>query len=257
MEFKFSQNVLEDLHDFSYWLADEQKGLIRLLDPWNPNIETIRPNSPSSADVFDLELVNGELWSASGGLGILNAGDLLNHRTTDGSWVEFDNNFLAGKTDIVKVKVDPTNSNRVYASSWQQGLFEIVNGQVTNNYIAQNSVLDSVFYGITAVGTIDFDTDNNMWVTCSFTNGVLAVKTPTNDWYSYSFLGLTSPSDFYVDFLIDQNNYKWFGAQEEHKIFVFDDGGTLDNTSDDRIKTLTSFPGSKLYAMVQDKDGEG
>lgn len=50
--------------------------------------------------------------------------------------------------------------------------------------------------------------------------------------------------------------------RSDNKLLVFTDNGTIDNVSDDRVKTLTNsagagnLPGTKVFSIVQDLDGE-
>lgn len=244
--------------DYATYIADEFHGLIRAYGNWNN--ELIIPNSPSSSTAFNMDFNDGELWTVSGGYGIALDRNLVNHKV-NGEWIDLGNNLegIDGEDaeDMVSVAINPSNPSQVYTGSWRNGLFEFNNDDVTNIYTGQNSLLDSVFFGTTAVGAMAFDRDNNLWVTSSFsTNYPLAVKTASNTWYNYSFTGLTSGSDFYTDMIIDENNYKWFISPKLHKILIFDDNGTLDNPNDDRKKSNTNFPGSHIECIVQDKDGE-
>ena len=102
-----------------------------------------------------------------------------------------------------------------------------------------------------------FDKDYNLWVSSSYAASFpLAVKTADNNWYNYPLSGATTPSELYTKLIIDASNYKWMISQSAPKIIVFDDNGTLDNKSDDRFITNTSFPGQKIYSIVEDNDGE-
>lgn len=244
--------------DHATYIADEFNGLIRAYDNWSN--ELIAPNSPNSSTALNMDFVDGELWTVAGGYGIGNNTNLINHKS-NGEWSNLGNtikNINGGNAqDMVNVVINPSNSSQVYVGSWNDGLFEYNNDQITNIYTGQNSLLDTVFFGITAVGAMVFDDDNNLWVTSSFSaNHPLAVKTPDNTWYNYSFTGLTTPSDFYTHMIVDENNYKWFIVPKQHKIIIFDDNGTLDNTSDDRKITNSNFPGSHIESIAQDKDGE-
>lgn len=239
-------------------IADAFNGVVRTKDGWNG--EVISSNSPSSANAFNMDFVDNNLWTVSGGYGIGLDQNLVNHKTNE-EWATFNINIKdingGNAHDMVAVTINPSNTNQVFVGSWLNGLFEYNNDNVINIYTGQNSGLDTVFYGITAIGAMDFDDNGNLWVLSSFSaNYPLAVKTADNDWYSYSFTGLTNSSDFYTDILIDENNYKWFISTKYHKIIVFDDNGTLSNKSDDRKKLNTNFPGSGIECIVQDKDGE-
>jgi hypothetical protein len=239
-------------------VAEESHGIIQAKSNWD--CEIIAPNSPSSSNALSMDIKDGELWTVSGGYGLGLDKNLVNHKT-NGEWVNLGETVKdindEDAQDMVNVIINPSNTSQVYVSSWTNGLFEYRNDKVVNIYTGQNSLLDTVFYGVTAIGAMAFDDDNNLWVTSSYSaNNQLAVKTADNKWYNYSFTGLTTASDFYTQMIIDKNNYKWFIAPKKHTIFIFDDNGTIENTSDDRKKVNSNFPGSHIESIVQDKDGE-
>jgi len=239
-------------------IAEESHGILRVKDNWSGEI--ISPNSPSSANVFSMAFLNDELWVVSGGYSVGISKNIFNHKLSDGSWEVFNKtiNNASGSpaTDMVSVVIDPQNTSHVYTGSFSNGLFELNNGIVTNIFTAQNSVLDSTFFGTTPIATMAFDKDNNLWVSSSFSNNVLAVKTADNNWYSYSFLGFTSPTEYFPQMIIDENNFKWLISPEENRILIFDDNSTFDNISDDRVILNNNIPGAKIQCIVQDLDGE-
>ncbi len=243
--------------DLQFLFAEEDHGLIKAVNTWTNEI--IVPNGPSSSNAFNMDFLSGELWTVSGGFSLGQKDNLVNHSVSS-EWRNLGKNIKdidgVNATDMVSVAINPSNSSNVFVGSWADGLFEYNNDAVSNIYTAANSVLDSTFFGSTAIGATTFDGDNNLWVSSSFTNNILAVKTPSNNWYSYSFQGLSSTQEFYTDIIIDENNYKWILAPDAHKVIVFDDNGTLDNTSDDRVISNNNMPGTETACIVKDLDNE-
>jgi len=210
-----------------------------------------------------MDFLDDELWVVSGGYNIFNGVNLINHQSK-GTWADVGKSMLEafgnGAFDMVSVAINPNNLSNSYVGSWSSGLYEYNNDKITNIYNAQNSVLDSTFFGSTAIGALEFDNDNNLWVVSSFSTNILAVKTPDNNWHGYSFVGLASTSYNYTSMTIDDNNSKWMAAQKNNAIIVFNDNGTLDNTNDDQSIFLTTnnneIPGARLESIVTDLDGE-
>ena len=254
-------------------IAENSHGILRVKDNWTGDI--ISPNSPSSSNVFNMDFKNDELWVVSGGFGLAITENVFNNRKADGTWENFSAtiNDVSGSSpasDMVAVAIDPQNTSHVYVGSFDDGLFELNNGVVTNILTAQNSILDSVFFGITAVAAMQFDDDNNFWVSSSYTTDILAVKTPQNDWYSFSFPGQIAANEFFPQMIIDQNNFKWLISPEANGVLVFDDNGTLADKTDDRSKVLkdesapfgnpliinADIPGAKIQCIEEDLDGE-
>lgn len=246
--------------DGYYWLADKSRGLIKTKNNWDS--ESFVPNSPSNFSAFNMSLADNKLWTVAGGYGTGYSKNIINHQ--DDNWWHklpstFQNSSGNNVKNLVSVIINPNNPNNVYAGSWADGLLEFNNRKLTHIYNASNSALDSL-NNLTVTGPLAFDEDNNLWITNSFTINILAVKTPNNDWYSYSFPGFTNTLDEFHDMLIDDNNYKWIANVFDRNIIVFDDNGTLNNTNDDSKKLLTpsnsEIPGAKLLAITLDLDGE-
>ncbi|OFY93117.1 MAG: hypothetical protein A3K10_03480 [Bacteroidetes bacterium RIFCSPLOWO2_12_FULL_31_6] len=245
------------------WIADSKVGLVKNT---NSGSEFITPNGPSSANVVAMDFSQDNLWVVSGGYGIYLNENLINHKS-NGSWSNLGSTIIDAQGnvsyDMVSIAINPNNPTNVYAGSWHNGLFEYNNEIITNIYYARNSPLDSIFSsndGSTAIGAIKFDLDNNLWVTSSYCNNILAVKTPDNSWYSFSFPSLTTNLEYYIKMIIDNNNNKWIVSEAKNRIIVFDDNGTLDNLNDDRSILLNpdnnKIPGTLLSSIAIDLNGE-
>lgn len=254
--YNVSEGIIAD--DNHYWIADKTNGLVKSTSNWDAEI--ITPNGPSSNGAFNMDFSNDELWLVSGGYTVYLNENLVNHKTKD-EWVSMDKIILDdnGNTvyDMVSVAVNPNDPSSVYVGSWGGGLFEYSNNQVSAIYTAQNSSLDSTFFGSTRVGALAFDESYNLWV-CSSSQRLTAI-TPSNVWHSFSFPGLIiggTPTSMLVD---DVGN-KWIGLQDKKSIIVFDDNGSLSDQNDDVVTILTQganeIPGTFLNAMAKDLDGE-
>lgn len=244
------------------WFADNFKGLVKFSTNNSPSF--IAPDGPSTSSSFALDMVGDDLWMVSGGFAQQINQNNLNHRK-NGSWTKFPtfiNNPLGGVlAGLVKVVINPKNTSQVFVGSWSAGLIEYNNNNLVQVFNARNSPLDSVFFGPTQVGTVNFDEQGNLWVTSSFPNNnkALHVKTPNGTWYSFEFTGITSSANFFTDAIIDRNGYKWFLDPVEGSIFVFDDNKTIENSSDDRAGEIVSsgdFSSVGLLSLAEDKDGE-
>ena len=247
------------------WYADYKYGLIRAIDNWK--VEIITPNGPSSRGCLAMDLVDNNLWVVSGGFGTKQYEKLINHRSNSSWWSLLEEKIIINQTtteedlfvaDLVSVAVNPTNPTNVYAGSWRDGLIEFNNEKVTNIHTSKNSLIDSAFFGIHAIGAIKFDTDNNLWITSSYSQSPLTVKTSDNKWFNFSFPGKTANTSEYLNILIDDNNNKWLPLS--NRIIVFNENKTFDNKSDDQSTLLTSdknkIPGSAIKSIALDADGE-
>jgi len=240
----------------NYWIADKTNGLLRQKD--NSNVRKIVPNGPNTSSAFALDVKEGLTWITSGGYGNYRSSAIFNYRENF-EWKNVPSSLTSpingsALSDLVSVVINPENNSQVFVGSWNAGLLEFNNGSLSQVYNAQNSVLDSVFFGITAVSGMAFDQNNNLWVTSSYSTDILAVKTPSNNWYSYKFTGLTASNAEYKKVLVDKNNFVWIIDSKNLKLFVFDYNKTLDNKNDDRVivAPLTAEP----ISFVEDLDGK-
>jgi hypothetical protein len=249
------------------WIADNKLGLVKYKTTGS---EIISPNGPSSSIVFDMDFKNDDLWIVSGGYNESsfapndNSTYIYNSRISN-TWTNTPEKIndiqehLA--KDAVCVAINPSNKNQVFIGTWDDGLFEFNNGNVSAIYTAQNSLLDSTYFGSTKIGALTFDRDNNLWISNSFTNNQLAVKTPDNNGYVFTFTGEISASNRFTKMIIDRNNYKWIVEPKINSLLVFDHG-TLGEPNTGQAKLLTSnpengnIPGNYLYSIVEDLDGE-
>ena len=164
---------------------------------------------------------------------------------------------LGNLYSFVSVAINPTNVNQVYVGSWGNGLLEFNNASLSTVYNAQNSVLDSTFFGTTNISGMDFDQNSNFWVSSSYGNEILAVKTPSNNLYNFSFPGFSTGTSEYTKLIVDKNDFVWILDSKHLKITVFDYNKTLGTTSDDRFITFQNSSGSgEIVTLQEDLDGE-
>jgi hypothetical protein len=262
------------LDDGIIWLADNKVGLVRRLN--DTDYSFLYPNGPDNADVFGMSAVGNNVWIVPGGrdltwLNVYKQGSISSF--IDGEWNTISKNEVPAFDtlyDFVCIAINPYNPAQVFAGAWTTGMIELDNGVVKNFYSPENSGLDyknntNPPYSLCYVGGLAFDNSGYLWATSSHANNVLSVRIPDGtldgNWYSFN-LGSFSSSQELGPLLIDSYNQKWILVRETRPLIVFNDNGTISNTSDDMIKELTSaagngaLPGAKVFSMAEDKDGE-
>ena len=244
-------------------IADEFHGALRVKSNWSGDIFV--PNGPSSASVFDMSFYGGDLWVVSGGYNptsftTSNIDQNLINYSSNNEWIDLPDTFNningTAALDAINVAINPGDKNQTYVGTWNDGLFELNGGSVTNIYTAQNSVLDSTFFGSTKIGGLAFDNDNNLWVLSSFSNNQLAVKTANNEWYSYNLPSSITSANVLTQLIISQDNYKWIVEPRTNSVIVYDDNGTISDNTDDQSVVNGNIPGSRLHSIAEDLDGE-
>lgn len=260
------RNVFIDENN-TYWIADFESGLVRFRKPFD--FSKFHPNGPEHKSVAAIDAVDGKVWAVSGGKNDV-WGGLINKWGTY-SYINDIWNTLNGKDgfgldtidDLLTVAINPSNPSVVYAGSWGKGLLEFTDGELTKVYNHTNSSLSRVEtlpYYYLRVGGLKFDTQGNLWVTNSDIKRVISVMKPDGEWKSFDPGGVFGQNSTY-SIEINDIGQKWI-LTRSLGILVFDDNGTIDDTTDDQYKRLTStigngaLPSADVYSIASDHDGE-
>ncbi len=251
--------------DGIYWIADSKKGLVRAKG--NFDVELIQPSGPAYPNSFDMAAFGNDVWVASGGYqSDWSPSGLRNgvYSFTGNSWESYN----AGNTpafdtirDVVTVEIEPGTGERIYIGSWTRGLLEFTNEGLQNIYNKNNSTLQGNLAapGYVQVSGLGYDDEGNLWVANTGVNEVLSVKRNNSEWKSFN-LGSQTSGSFIGELIVDDYNQKWI-IMRGHKILVFNENGTIDQTGDDQVRILTSaqgngsIPGSSAVHSIQ-KDNE-
>ena len=249
------------------WIADFGWGLIKTQN--GNSADFIQPNGPFSASVFDMSLQSGLLWVAAGGRsstwGKLYSKDGL-YSFENETWHSYNktNGYSAfdSISDIVCVAIDPFSPNRVYAGTWQSGVIEFVDGQITNIFDDSNSSLEKwPAANYIAISGLAFDSNNNLWVANSGAGSLISVKEPNGNWTSFQ-LGSGANGTDIGKMMVDSYGQKWVMMRTDHSLLVFSDNNTISDPTDDGTRILSNIagngdlPGNKVFSFVQDLDGE-
>ncbi|HMC96773.1 MAG TPA: hypothetical protein VKG92_03925, partial [Flavobacteriales bacterium] len=261
--------------DGLFWVADRFLGLVR--SPGGNIGVGVRPNGPTTANTWRMSSSGGAVYVATGAL----AGNWTNsflkdgiHYFQHGEWRTIDqstsplmggvNTFGGVVNDVVAVVVDPDDPTHAFAGSWDEGLIELKDGQAVAIYNADNSSLHTEINwgeGKLLVAGLDYDADDNLWMTNPNTNSPIAVRTKSGDWYSYSPGNLLNGNNLVSDIVVASNGYKWVVRPRGNGLLVFNDGGTTAETGDDQYKLLNNIvgtgglPAPDVYCVAEDEDG--
>jgi len=259
-------SVDRDENDF-YWIGDQSKGLIR---NWGTqNGEFIKPNGPSTKNVYALDAEGDDVWVAPGGRQSNWAKLYMKDGVfsfVENSWStynKFNTNAFDTITDIVCIKIDPSNHNIVFVGTWDKGLLKFVSGNVETIYDDKNSSLQR-WVGNPKhilISGLAYDDQHNLWVANTSAPDLLSVMKNDGQWRSYNLGGSLSGIDI-ANLMVDNYNQKWIIKRTNGFVIVFNDNNTIDNPDDDKVKVLSSatgngnIPGGKIYSFATDLDGE-
>ena len=264
------KNVILDSNN-SIWVADNNEGLVENDQPFHFIYRS--PEGPNSNSVYALSFNKSQLWVAPGSHS--DTWDpVYNHDGVSG----FYNNQWSHKTaaspssssianDILLVKQNPLNENALYAASFRYGL-EVYKTDIDTPsffYNQTNSTLKQWAQNLPLllVSGFDFDKEGNIWVANAHSPTIINVlKKSDGKWQAFN---TAVAGDVVTSTLIvTQSNQKWVIVPRVDKggILVFDDNGTISNTSDDKIKKLGftagngGMAGAEVLSMAEDQNGE-
>ena len=232
-----------------YWIADNRVGLVESFDTWANKV--ITPNGPPTGNVFGITNIGNEMWFTGGAVSANWSNNNFKdgiYKLSDNTWTHYKAGELGNIADIVGITPNPRNPSQKFLSSWGQGLVEVNNGEFVKLYNSENSIIKSIdlfpFHGISDA---KYDSKNVLWV---LNSGLPTqrIQQPLiafdgKDWFSYRLGNFVDNGQHLTGIAIDQNGYKWIQSFR-NGVIVFDDGGTLANTNDDKVAFLSTNEGS-------------
>lgn len=168
--------------------------------------------------------------------------------------------------DFTALAIHPEDENKVYISSWGEGLYEFNGTECVKNYTSDNSSLQDIF-GKTSyvrIAALAFDASNNLWMSNQLVDKPIKALLPDGQWRGYSLAEVADTRKTVSNILIDRYGTKWITTSIHNgTLLLWNDNGTLDNTADDQkqyISTFTDQDGANIsteaiHAVKEDKDG--
>jgi hypothetical protein len=246
------------------WIADRKNCLVKKIAFTNDYV-SYRPQGPASAFAINMDSKNGILWVSPGGASGLNAGFRIGSvsKFQDNNWYSLDGYYIYGKTgafDLMAISANPNNPDNVFVSTWGKGVLELRTDSVVNHFTQLNSSLVTlpINNDIRSQG-LDFDNNGNLWIANSGTTAPLALYTKDKKWKSFTFENIALPN--VLQLIVASSGQKWL-VVERNGMIVYDDAGTPENESDDKVKNLKfeagkgGIPGSDVFCMAEDRNGE-
>lgn len=241
------------------WIADASAGLVSTRDYTQFRNHTLP--GPYTANVADI-VFSGNNFYVTGGT-VDNAwGNVYRPlQVFTGSGDSWKSHILYGEADrdAMRVIADPDNEKHFFVSSWGNGLYEFLDGEVIKNYNQYNSPLASIRPGenYSRLCGLAWDLSGNLWMTQTGVPGNLKALTPDGTW-------ITTPVNLNVtavgDIVIDRNQYIWAVLPRGNGLLVYDPAGTPASTSDDRyvrlqVQDTEGHTMNNLFSIATDLDG--
>ncbi len=266
-----AQKVIIDPDQWQ-WIANDEFGL-QYKQP-NGTENLILPDGPRSDGMRKVNAYNDQVWIATGNVAPW-WGNTWNIGYQSGklgdTWVNDPmgaggNEYGPAVFDVLDVAVDPTNTDHVLFSSWEDGVIERNPGATLTYYNAQtnNCPLEEGPFdwapGWTGVSGICFDLNGNAWISNSYSNHPLHIMNQDHEFTSFSFNPFITNTDIIDQVIHTQENYV-FAIVRNKGILALDYKGTPANLTDDNFKLLKDkegeggLPTKDVYCMIEDLEG--
>jgi len=248
------------------WYADKYPQFGLAQNHFAP-CDHLKYNTPYSASVSDLEVKDGVLYVATGGISESYSyaynrdGFFIYDGVTWQTFNEYTTPEIKADSllNFLRILPDP-HSDKVYVGTYWGGILE-KNGTSYTVYDTANSSLQGAVGDNSRVRItgLAFDDENNLWVTNYLAGQPLSVRKKDGSWKSFSLpcTNITEVSNL----AIDQRGYIWMTLYSKSGgVIVFDDGGTIDDESDDRCILLgasnTVIPSNSVNCIAVDLEGD-
>ncbi|MBS3738385.1 type IX secretion system anionic LPS delivery protein PorZ [Mesohalobacter halotolerans] len=190
IELETNFNTARILND-NLFIGDAKLGLLQMNNINSTTFQRVSPDGPILNAVFSLTSFQDELWVVYGGYNqffvpfrVENRG--VSHFREEG-WSNLTNEDLDNTALITDATVDVNNPNRVYLSSYRDGLLILENEEVVTRLDPTNSNLDNTvgpsgdpIIGNTRIGASVFNTQGDLYMTNSITENPLKRLTGEN-----------------------------------------------------------------------------
>ena len=208
------------------YIGTKENGIYTTTISVSSTFENTMPSGPSRNNIFAIQATATSLWAVYGNYDIFyNPYPLDSYgisKFSDSGWLNIPYEKVFGAKSMVRVIVNPTNENEVYASSFFSGLLKIVNDVPTILFNQSNSGLETLtflgpnYIDVRINGTA-FDKSGNLWVTNSLVKNGLKTLSASGQWQSYSLDKILSASSRtnYNRLTIDKNDTKWITTDKD------------------------------------------
>ncbi|MGB1039267.1 MAG: two-component regulator propeller domain-containing protein [Flavobacteriales bacterium] len=259
----------------NYYIGDDGNAIVKM----KTNFDAVwdQPNFLYSNNVLDIEVEDGQLWGSTGSLvgggwnKTYNNDGAFHYNIDENSWTIYNNGAQSGDfcfsngcmNDFVGMAVDPKNAEVGYVFSFSaKGVAQLSKNKVIAAFDSSNSPIkiSNSHNDRFAVKDGTFDEDGNLWIVNSWVEKPLIVKTASGSWKSFS-CGPANQNFLIASIMIDEENgFKWM-IYKDNKIVVYNDNGTISDTTDDSYRVLSNGVANGgldaiPVSMAEDRDGE-
>lgn len=238
--------------------------------------QEMHPSGPNSNQIFSITAQNDNLWVVFGGydasytplgrrFGFSHYNGVLEEKKQWANY-NYNNNFSA--RDLVHVTIDPKAENKVYISSWSDGILVVENDEPLVLWNETNSDLEALdfpadpsYINIRIDGSA-FDNQGNLWVANAWiSNRLKKLNSNTGRGSSFDLSEIITNKAFGLsELVIDKTGSVWI-ASRRNGALVFNESGnrkralitepTKGSLPDLNVRTLAIDRNNRIWIGTQ------
>ncbi|PCH50417.1 MAG: hypothetical protein COC22_05845 [Flavobacteriaceae bacterium] len=218
--------------DSQLYLGTKEFGILKSNLNDISNFEEIHPEGPVSNLSFSIAAKNNNLWVVYGGYNAAYGplGRRAGYSHFNGSnWLNTPYSKI-GVRDLVNITFNPINNNKVYISSWGDGMLIVEDDILTTHWNHTNSGLEKLdfpnpSYISTRINGSAFDNEGNLWIANAWVEDKVKKYSANESWYSFNMSSvITNPAFGLNELIIDKTNNIWIGSRRNGAL-VFNENG--------------------------------
>ena len=220
----FSSNTL--------YIGTKEYGVLRSTTSNISDFEEFHPEGPVSNLPFSIGVKNNNLWVVYGGYGA--SYGPLNKKLGVSHYNGLKWTYLPYRSfevrDLVNITFDPIHENKVYISSWSDGMIIVEDDIVSTYWNHLNSGLEKLdfpnpnYINIRINGSA-FDLQGNLWIANAWVDERLKKYSESGNWSSFDLSSvITNPAWGLNELVIDKTSNIWIGSRR-NGVLVFNENG--------------------------------
>ena len=244
------------------WIASAQEAIYEIMpEGWLINLV---PEGPFNNQSFRLHYGDQKLWIAPGAYNAtfgptFNRDGLFYYQ--DFRWKHLKSSSLNNLTDFVFVKTDPNKPNRIYASSWNEGIAVIEDTSMVE-FWDENTTdgglvgVSSTSQGQVRAAQMDFDSKGNIWIATSLNDNPLSMKKPDGTWESFSVGAVSNSTNHITHLMVSENDLIWMIPRNRGLgVAQLTSSGTLEVRPLNQNPGTGNLPSNSVLSIAEDQDG--
>ena len=264
-----------------FWIAEGAVGLRSIrkkaADSFEAVNESIVLDGPYQNSPYKIIARNNKIYMIPGGKAVAsdsrlgNPGTIMIYENDKWSYLtaaEVEKKFGTAPRDYTSMVITsgPSGEETIYASSYGDGIVQLVNREPVQLYDDRNSPIENaggMAKNFCFVDGLAFDKDGNLWMTNSQVQNSLKILDKDGKWHSIYSSSLNSSIYTINSILITSKNDKWVNVPRpagQARLVVFGNSNSPDKATSYMFESFTDtdnkdFSPNNYLCMAEDKNG--